>query len=158
MKSSDDVHLLRDPFLRLVFSEMPCGAAMQKIILDDAGNPVDYVTLEVNRLFEAYLHVSSKSVVGELASNHLAQDELRHWLSIFGPVATKGQSSVYTMYSSANGKTFKGVAVCPEPGFFFVMFSPLENDAGLSQSFSDLSDRPNSRDADAARRPAKKAL
>lgn len=116
-----------DGFLGRLIDEMPCGAAMHRIVLDEAGKAVDYVTTRVNQAFTTLLGVTAESVVGVRAGEHLAPDELKHWLRVFAPVALEGKTTTYTMYSAKNRQAFYGTAICPERGMFFVMFVRAED-------------------------------
>lgn len=123
MEKNDGVEdEFRAEFFGKLVDEIPCGAAMHRIVCDDAGTAVDYVTTRVNPAFKALLGVPPESVVGFKASEHLSREELRHWLRIFAPVALEGKTITYTMYSSKNKQAFSGTAICPERGMFFVMF------------------------------------
>lgn len=114
-------------FLERLIDEMPCGAALHRIVCDDIGTAVDYVTLRVNNAFRTLLDVTDKSVVGVKASEHLSMKELRHWLRVFTPVALEGKTTNYTMYSAKNRQAYYGTAICPEHGLFFVMFVKAED-------------------------------
>jgi PAS domain-containing protein len=110
-------------FFEKVFTNMPCGAALQEIICDSAGAAVDYMTLEVNPLFGALLGIDPADVIGSRASEHLPSEELRHWLGIFGPVALEERATRYVMHSPLHHKTFQGIALCPRKGYCFIMFT-----------------------------------
>ena len=110
---------------RTLFSEMMNGFALNEIVCDEAGRPVDYVTLEVNSAFETLLNTTRQAVVGQPASAILPQEELTHWLAVFGPVALTGKSTRYEMYSPFNQRYFEGSAYRPEPGKFAVTFSDI---------------------------------
>jgi two-component sensor histidine kinase len=107
---------------RALFSEMMNGSALHEIVCDAAGRPVDYITLEVNKTYESLLGVPGAAVVGKKASELLPPEELKQWLSIFGPVALTGQSTHYTMHSPLNQKDFEGNVYCPDKGKFAVTF------------------------------------
>jgi hypothetical protein len=128
MEKKDGVDdAFRDEFFGKLIDEIPCGAALHRIICDAAGTAVDYVTTRVNPAFKALLGVSAETVVGFKASEHLSPEELRHWLRIFAPVALEGKTITYTMYSVKNKQAFSGTAICPERGMFFVMFVRSED-------------------------------
>ncbi len=110
---------------RQLFAEMSSGCALHEIMCDDAGNPVDYITLEVNTAFEALLDTRRDYVIGQRASNILPPEELNQWLELFGPVALTGRSNRYEMYSPLNQKYFEGSIYCPEKGKFAVIFTDV---------------------------------
>lgn len=106
---------------------MPIGAALHRIICDDEGNAIDYVTTAVNPMFITLIEIKEENVIGIRASEHLSPEELAHWLRVFAPVALEGKIMTYTMYSPRNKLAFNGTAICPEKGYFFVMFDKIHN-------------------------------
>ena len=108
-----------------LFFEMSIGCALHKIICNRAGQPVDYVTLEVNSEYERLLAVQRNAVVGQRASHFLSPKELASWLAIFGPVALTGKSTTFQNYSEANDQYFEGSVFCPEPGKFASTFKDV---------------------------------
>ena len=107
---------------RVLFSEMSAACALHEIVCDEDGNAIDYITLEVNAAYETILGVKAENVIGRRASEVLPKEELEHWLSIFGPVALSGKSSIYEVFSPLTDKHFEGSAYSPEPGKFAVTF------------------------------------
>jgi|GEM_PF-1054273 len=108
-----------------LFNEMIDGFAYHEMICDSNGHPIDYITLDVNATFEKILNVKSEFVVGNKASTFLPDDELKHRLDFFGPVAMTGQPLTYTLYSSYHQKYFEGKAYSPEKGKFALTFSDV---------------------------------
>ncbi len=104
---------------------MVAGFALHELIFDEQGNPVDYVTTDVNKAFEAQLNAPRGAVIGVKASAILPPAELAHWLSVFSLVVLTGQPTYYEMHSPLNGKTFEGCAFCPEKGKFAVTFTDI---------------------------------
>jgi len=105
-----------------VFQEMPCGAALHKIVCDDQGKAIDYVALEVNKKFLALLGVTSEEIIGIKASMRLPLAELQYWLDIFGTVALEGKTGQYKMFSPFNKTHYEGKVICPKKGYFIAMF------------------------------------
>jgi PAS domain-containing protein len=114
-------------FLERLFIEMPCAAAMHRIVCDETGEAVDYAMTRVNPAFCALLEMTEESVVEVNASERLPPKELRHWLRVFAPVALEGKTTTFTIYSKKTQKAFYGTAICPERGAFFVMFTKAED-------------------------------
>ncbi|MDO8578623.1 MAG: PAS domain S-box protein, partial [Dehalococcoidales bacterium] len=127
---------------RSLFSEMQNGFSLNEIICDEKGNPVDYVTLEVNQAFESLLGQTPESVLNKKVSNFLSKSELDHWLGIFGPVALTGKSASYEMYSPSNNRYFEGITYSPEKGKFAVVFQDVTEqkkaEVELQQAHEDL--------------------
>lgn len=114
-------------FLERLFVEMPCGAATHRIVCDETGEAVDYVTIRVNPAFCTLLEMTEESVIGVKASERLSPKELRHWLRIFAPVALEGKTTTFTIYSTKTQHAYYGTAICPERDSFFIMFSKAED-------------------------------
>jgi PAS domain-containing protein len=110
---------------RQLISEMHDCFVLREIVCDAKGRAVDYVTLEVNRAFEALRHVERGEVVGKRGSETLPKEELAQWMAIFGPVALTGQSTLYEMYSALNQRYYEGQVYSPQKGQFALTFSDV---------------------------------
>ena len=100
---------------RSLFQEMVSGFSLNKVVFDEHGEPVDYITLEVNREFERMLGVSKESVIGKKAYETVPGLD-RKWLGIFGKVALTGTPYTYVEYASNVGKWFEGAIFSPGKG------------------------------------------
>lgn len=118
---------LQGDFFERLFVEMPCGAAMHRIMCDEAGEAIDYSMTRVNPAFCSLLETTEESVVDVKASERLSPKELRHWLRIFAPVALEGKTTTFTMYSTKTQHAYYGKVLCPERGSFFVMLTKAED-------------------------------
>ncbi len=134
LQSRDEALRQSEEKYRKLFAEMMNGCALHEIVYDADGKAVDYITLEVNNAYETMLNVKSEQVVGQKASQILPEEELNHWLGIFGPVAEDGKSVHYEMYSPFNQKYFEGSAYCPERGKFAVTFMEVTERKGAEQA------------------------
>ena len=106
----------------MLFAEMMNGFAVHEILYDRTGQAADYITLEVNRAYEALLNTRREDVVGKKAGEILSQTELEKWLGVFGPVALTGEPTHYEMYSPRTQKHFEGIAFRSEKDRFAVSF------------------------------------
>lgn len=101
---------------RGLFQGMVSGFSLNEIVFNERGEPVDYITLEVNRAFERLVGVSKENVIGKKAYEVVPGLE-RKWLDIFAKVAVTGMPSTYVEYASNVGKWFEGTVFCPRKGF-----------------------------------------
>lgn len=122
MQIPEELDISKRPILYKIFMDLPCAAAMNRIILDDTGNPIDYIATEVNTMFTVLLGTTVENSIRIRASEHLPPAEFLYWLGIFGPVALEGVSRSFNMFSQKLNKNFNGTVVCPRRGYFFVMF------------------------------------
>jgi PAS domain S-box-containing protein len=108
-----------------LFSEMKSGYILNQIILDKAGKPVDYCTIDMNPAAEMLLGLKKEDVIGIPVGPLLPPDEFAEWLSIFSEVTLTGKGAHYEQYSPANNKLFEGHAYSPLPGRFAVIFDDV---------------------------------
>ncbi|MCC7261579.1 MAG: GAF domain-containing protein [Candidatus Latescibacteria bacterium] len=107
---------------RSLFVAMSQGFALNEMIFDEAGTPVDYLTLEVNPAFAQILGVDPKAVVGQPASAFLPPAELERWVKLFGQVVREARATHYEQPSPANQKHFHGYAYALDQRRFAVLF------------------------------------
>ncbi|MCG6185964.1 PAS domain S-box protein [Maribellus maritimus] len=119
-----EVSRQKDEF-EILINKMIDGYAKHKIICDKKGNAIDYETLEVNATYENLLNIKKEDVVGKKASEILTAEELKKWLENFGPVALKGETKKYVIYSENNKRYFEGTAFSQKKGQFTVTFSDI---------------------------------
>jgi PAS domain S-box-containing protein len=108
-----------------LFAALGYGFAVHELLVDDAGEPRDYVTLEVNPAFERLLGATADQVIGRRVSEVLPPEELARWLPLFGGVVRSGEPVHYEQHSPHNDRTFRGYAYRPEPGRFAVLFEDV---------------------------------
>ncbi|MBL8028494.1 MAG: PAS domain-containing protein [Fibrobacteres bacterium] len=112
---------------RSLFIEMKSGCSLQEIIFDDNGNPVDYVTIDMNPAAEQMLQIKKEIVIGKPISTLLPPEEFAKWLTLFGKVVTTGKPDKYLQYSPHNNKTFEGQAFCYKKGMFATTFEDISD-------------------------------
>jgi PAS domain S-box-containing protein len=110
---------------RSLFENMAEGLAYCKIQMDDAGRPVDFVYLEVNR---AFVHLTGlKNVTGKRVSEAIPgiQTSSPELIETYGRVALTGQSEYFEYYLDLLGKWFSVMAYCPKPNYFIAVFEDI---------------------------------
>lgn len=103
-----------------IIKSMPDGLASHKIILDCAGNPVDFIFLEINRAFETQTGWKKEVIVGKRATEVLSGEYWNHLslISLFGKVALTGKSIKVEQYFSLTNKCFEVNVFSCEYGYF----------------------------------------
>lgn len=83
---------------RSLFDSIDQGFCVIEVLFDDAGEPIDYIFLEVNRAFEAQtgLHDS----VGKRMRHMVPQHE-KHWFEIYGRIARTGRPRRFELQAAA---------------------------------------------------------
>jgi len=109
--------------LRSVFSVMDQGYCQCELVLDDAGEPVDYRFLETNELFEQATGLHD--AVGRTALELVPSLE-PHWLETYARVALGNQPLRFQQDSPAMGRRFDVFATPVAPrGRFALVFSDI---------------------------------
>jgi len=109
---------------RSLFENITQGFALHKVILDDAGDPIDYQFLAINPAYEKMTGLLAEKIVGKNVLDALPGVE-QSWIKIFGEVAISGIPTHFEDYTAAIGKYYDVTAFCPEPGYFAVVVSDI---------------------------------
>lgn len=97
---------------RELIEKMEEGLALHEIILDDKGNPVDYVFLDVNSAFERLTGLKKEKIIGKRVKEVLPDTEF-YWIEKYGDVALNSTVEKFTNYSQELDKYFKVIAFSP---------------------------------------------
>jgi signal transduction histidine kinase/DNA-binding response OmpR family regulator len=151
MNSNWDKHTLEldgNPFEREglelhknILARAPFGYALHKIILNEEGNPVDYLYLEANKEFEKLTGLDAKKIINRRVSEVLPETltDPFNWISFYGDIAINRVEKEFEQYSQVLNKTFKIYAYSPAEFYFAVIFS----DRTPEYNFSEISHRFN---------------
>ncbi|MCX8054647.1 MAG: PAS domain-containing sensor histidine kinase [Ignavibacteria bacterium] len=97
---------------RELIEKMDQGLALHEIILDDDGNPVDYMFLDVNSAFEKLTGLKRENIIGKRVKEVLPETEF-YWIEKYGDVALNSTVEKFTKYSQELDKYFKVIAFSP---------------------------------------------
>ena len=103
-----------------LFEHMIDGFARHRILLDDKGQPIDYIFLEVNMAFEEQTGLNRKDIIGKRITEVLPgiENDPTDWIGVYGKVALTGNSARFESYSEKLGKWYSIIAYSPEKGSF----------------------------------------
>lgn len=112
---------------RSLFENMLEASALHRVVLDDVGQPVDYVFLEVNDAFERLTGLMRENVIGRRATEAIPGIERSSfdWIREFGKVALTGSEAKFEQYSEALRRWYAGSAYSPEKGYFVSIFKDV---------------------------------
>lgn len=114
----------KDRQYKELFENMIDGFAIHEIVVDECGNPVDYIFLEVNPAFEHLTGLNGGDIIGKKVTE-LITDLEPHWIATYGQVALTGVQLTIENYSSQLGKWFKVTAYSSQRGFFATIFEDI---------------------------------
>jgi len=95
--------------------------ALHRMVLDDLGNPVDYIYLAVNAAFEKITGLKEADIIGKTVLEVLPDTE-SYWIDIYGEVALERTSRSVVNYSKAFDKYYEVRAYPTEQHEFAVLF------------------------------------
>lgn len=84
---------------RLLFTEMLGGFALHEIIINEAGQPIDYRFITANAAFEEMTGLQANDIIGKTAREVIPDIEPA-WIERYGQVALTGSSIQFEDYVS----------------------------------------------------------
>ncbi len=109
---------------RTLFESMTEGVALHRLLLDERGEPVDYVLTDANPAYEAHTGIRSQDAVGRRASE-LYGAEGAPYLDVFGRVALTGEPARMEAYFEPLRRHFRILVVSPARCEFATIFEDI---------------------------------
>ena len=135
---------------RTLFESMTEGVALHRLLLDEQGEPVDYVLTDANPAYEAHTGIRSRDAVGRRASELYGANGAPY-LDVFGRVAMTGEPARMEAYFEPLRRHFRILVVSPARGEFATIFEDIsaakEMEAALTASNAALMARNEELDA-----------
>jgi len=134
-----------------LFENMQDAFAYHKLLVDEAGRPLDYVFLEVNSDFERFTGLKRENVIGKRVTEILPdiQKDPANWIGVYGKVALTGEQTRFENYSQALGRWYQISAYSPQKGYFVATFEDItdrkENEESLRKINEELEERVRKR-------------
>ena len=120
---------------RTLFDEMRNGFTVHDIICDEAGTPIDYRFVAVNRAFEEMTGLKAVALLGKRVLEVLPETEA-FWIERFGQVALTGEPAAFESFSAALNKTFDVRAFRTRPGQVGVMSLDISGRRATEQALA----------------------
>ncbi len=95
-----------------LFNELNAGFAVHEIILDNAGNPIDYRFIVVNKAFEKMTGLFQEDIKGKTVKEILPGTE-DYWIQTYGEVALTGKTTQIENYSADLDRYYEVTAYSP---------------------------------------------
>ncbi len=107
----------------MFFENMIIGFSYNKLVVDKAGKPVDYIFLEINNSFEQMTGLKREKVIGKRATEVFKdiEDDVAKWIDVYGKVALTCESIQFEDFTKSLGKWFNISAYCPERAYFITL-------------------------------------
>ncbi|MBT0651765.1 PAS domain S-box protein [Geomobilimonas luticola] len=111
----------RERRYRTLVEAMAEGVAIHELVLDDAGNAVDYRIIDINPAYENHTGLTREQALGKL-STELYGTPKAPYLDIFAPIALNGGYRDFETYFPPMDKHFRISVFSPAPGQFATIF------------------------------------
>lgn len=136
--------LINEDRYRGLFNAMDSGFALNEVINDKEGQPVDYRFIEVNPAFEKISGQAREKLLGKRASEVLDHNE-DNLLKDCADVIKTGQPKYFEKFSQKTCRWFATDAYCPSPGKFAVVTQEIterkQMEIALTQAHTELREK-----------------
>jgi len=110
---------------RELFENDVHGFALNEVVVDEAGEPKEFIFIEVNRAFENFLGLDRQDVIGQSALDVMPELRGSRALQIFGEVFKTGESQRFEYYSESYDSHFMISAYQSLPGQVATIFNEI---------------------------------
>ncbi len=119
MKASlEDTELKYDK----LFKNAIFGISLHDVVLNEAGDPVDYIFLQVNPAFEKLTGLKASDIIGKRVTAVLPGIENTTFIKAFGSVAVTGEAVNFEQYTPQLDRYYSIHSFCPKIGQFAAVF------------------------------------
>ena len=127
--------------IRQLFQNLPIAYCMCEIVTDENNTPIDYVTIDANKLSEEMTGLTLEDCIGRPVTEVCPgiERDPADWIGRFGRVAQKGDVHRYTQYSERLSRWFDGVA--------YRVSNPKSSAPAFVALFIDSSEKHNMQEA-----------
>jgi len=101
----------------MLFDQLLDGFALHEMVLNSAGEPIDYRFIALNPAFEEMTGLKASAVIGRCVREILPGVEPK-WIKLYGEVVRTGEPRSFEDFSRELNKHFEIVAFRPKPGQF----------------------------------------
>ncbi len=126
-KRAEEALRVSEEKYRSLFDNMIDGFAYHRIVLDEAGKPVDYIFLEVNDAFERLTGLKRGEIAGRRVREVLPgiENDPADWIGAYGQVALTGREARFEQYAAPLGKWYSVTAYSPRKEHFVTIFEDI---------------------------------
>ncbi len=126
---------------RSLFDNAIMGVALHEMILDDRGNPVDYVFLQANAAFEWQTGLKLSGVLGKRVTEVLPAGDTARFISTYGRVVLTGESIAFETFSAALNRHYNISAYRVAPRRFATVFLDITDRVRVAEALSESEER-----------------
>ena len=124
--SANDTQNSYGPFFTALLENTVLNVVLCETIIDEAGIPIDFTIIEVNKQSHMFRHYTREQLIGkkitEISPKFAAQSE---YMQRLGEVAISGKAARFEMYLEHVNRWLRVNAFCPKKGFFFALYTDI---------------------------------
>lgn len=130
--------------IETLFSKMLNGFAYHRIIVDEEGNPVDYVFLAANEAFEKMTGLKREIVIGKKVTEVLPgiEKDPADWIGAYGKVALTGQPAFIENYVAPLRRWYSVSAYSPRKDYFVAISEDITERKRAEKEIASLAKFP----------------
>jgi len=111
-------------FYKNLLNTVDFSVAEHEMIYDEAGNPIDYRFLYVNKVFCVSLNMKEEEIIGKTVLEILPETEFS-WVERYNKVVGTGKSSSFVNYATGLDEYFSVYAYKSKPNCFVTSFKNI---------------------------------
>ncbi len=138
-KNAEKKLLESEKKFRDLFENMMDGLVLHRLIVDENGNPVDYILEKMNAAAEKILSWKRENIEGKRASEVYNGDT--PFIERYAKVAQTGKSKYFIDYYPDFGKWYEIMSFCPEKGHFANVFRDITERKQIQKMLRESEDR-----------------
>ena len=131
-------------WIKAIFERSDTAIARHQIILDENGNPMDYLFLDVNPAFEKMTGLKREKILNKRALTvlpGLKRDKF-DWITYYGQIALEGNAKKkIEQYSSPLKKWYRIEVISTEKGYFTTIFHDIGHEKELVELKEESQDK-----------------
>lgn len=127
-------------YYRELVKSAPMAYALHRLVVDDSGEPVDYVFLDVNSAFEKMTGLTHEQVINKPISEAIPgiKEGEFDWIEYYGNLTLKGKESTFVQYSEPLGRWYRVHAYSPKSMHFVTLFFDISRDKQQQEELNQI--------------------
>ncbi len=128
---------------RLPIENLPDAFAYHQMILDDHGNPVDYIIVEVNQAYEEMVGLKREEIIGKKATEIYPgiDNSDFDWVGTYGRVALTSEPTRFVRLYKPYGRWYDISAYSDKPGYFAATFRDISEQKKTEQALRESEEK-----------------
>lgn len=118
---------MTEEFLRALIRHFPLGYAYHRLVLNEQGEPVDYIFLETNDAFGTSTGLDTQDIIGRRVTEVIPgiRSGGFDWVAYYGQMTLKRTSHTFNQYESTLKRWYKVTVFSPEELHFATIFQDI---------------------------------